>query len=165
MLWCPGPPLSPARTSSPASPLSRPSMAEPVGDLQPWFMARVRGLYPHLPGTRPPCTQQYTRPPCWYLSRPPSLSPVGGYQGLSQSPGYGVGGVTTVWPDAGPWLGGLCGSPRLSVGSSSSLNQHQLLSPMYQPSVGLYQQSSPIGSPAFCFHCLQYGSVYTISKV
>ena len=75
MLWCPGPPLSPARTSSPASPLSRPSMAEPVGDLQPWFMARVRGLYPHLPGTRPPCTQQYTRPPCWYLSRPPSLSP------------------------------------------------------------------------------------------
>ena len=75
MLWCPGPPLSPARTSSPASPLSRPSMAEPVGDLQPWFMARVRGLYPHLPGTRPPCTQQYTRPPCWCLSRPPSLSP------------------------------------------------------------------------------------------
>ena len=75
MLWCPGPPLSPARTSSPASPLSRPSMAEPVRDLQPWFMARVRGLYPHLPGTRPPCTQQYTRPPCWYLSRPPSISP------------------------------------------------------------------------------------------
>ena len=71
MLWCPGPPLSPARTSSPASPLSRPSMAEPVGDLQPWFIAGKRAVPTSaLPGTRPPCTQQYTRPPL--LVRPSS---------------------------------------------------------------------------------------------
>jgi hypothetical protein len=35
---------TPARTSSPASPLSRPSMAEPVGDLQPWFIAGKRAV-------------------------------------------------------------------------------------------------------------------------
>ena len=90
---------------------------------------------------------------------------VGGYQGLSQSPGCGVGGESTVWPDAHPWLGDLCGSPGLSIGSSSGLNQQQSQFPMYQPSVGLYQPNSPIGRPAFCFHCLQYGSVFTISPV
>jgi hypothetical protein len=98
-----------------------------------------------------------------------SQSSVGGYgQGLSQSPGYGVGGVSgvsTVWPDARTFSGGLCGSPELYVGSSSNLNQHHSLSPSYQPSVGLCQSNSPIGRPAYCFHCLQYGSVYTISPV
>ena len=122
-----------------------------------------------------------------------SQAPVGGYgQGLGQSPGWGVSGVSspavwpdarllgggvgmctptgwpdagqvgggggmstpTVWPDAGSLGGGLCGSP----GSSSGYNQYQSLSPMYQP-------SSPSGNPAFCFHCLQYGSVYTITQV
>ena len=66
------------------------------------------------------------------------------------------GGVSrpTVWTDAGPFGGGLCGSP----GSSSGFNQYQSLSPMYQP-------NSPSGKPAFCFHCLQYGSVYTITPL
>ena len=141
---------SPADTLPPA-PVTVPAVPEPQRYYQPSAPEFGDGT----------TSNTYSLPMLCSTSQPS----VGGYQGLSQSPGYGVGGVTTVWPDAGPWLGGLCGSPRLSVGSSSSLNQHQLLSPMYQPSVGLYQQSSPIGSPAFCFHCLQYGSVYTISKV
>ena len=97
-----------------------------------------------------------------------SISPplVGGYQGLSQSPSCVVGGVSTGWQNAHPILGGLSDSPGLNIGSSSGLSQHQSLSPMYQPSVGLYQPTSPVGRPpAFCFHCLQYGSVYTISPV
>ena len=139
-------------STSSAAPVTLPAVPEPQGYYQP--PAQVCG-----DGTT---SNTYSLPMLCSISQPS----VGGYQGLSQSPGYGVGGVPTVWVDAG--LGSLCGSPGLSVGSSSSLNQHQLLSPMNQPSIGLYQPNSPTGRlppPAFCFHCLQYGSVYTISPV
>ena len=136
--------ISPADTLPPA-PVTESAVPEPQGYYQP--SAPVCG-----DGTT---SNTYSLPMLCSISQPS----VEGYQGL-------IGGVSTVvWPDAHPWLGSLRGSPGLSIGSSSGLNQQQSLSPMYQPSVGLYQPNSPIGRPAFCFHCLQYGSVYTISPV
>ena len=141
--------ISPVDTQPPV-PVTVPAVPEPQGYHQP--PAPVYG-----DGTT---SNTYSLPMLCSISQPP----VGGFQGLSQSPVCGVGGMSTVWSDAG--LGGLCGSPGLSIGSSSGFNQQQSLSPMYQPSVGLYQPTSPVGRPpAFCFHCLQYGSVYTISPV
>ena len=142
--------ISPAATL-PQAPSSVSAVPEPHGYYQPPAPACGDGT----------TSTAYSLPMLCSISQPL----VGGYQGLSQSPGCGVGGVSTVWPEVHPWLVGLSGSPGLSIGSSSGLNQQQSLSPMYQPSVGQYQPNSPSGRPAFCFHCLQYGSVYTISPV
>ena len=60
--------------------------------------------------------------------------------------------------------------------STSGFMPHSSLSPCYQSSVGqseglsIYHRQllspAPLGvRPAYCFHCLQFGSVYTINPV
>ena len=67
--------------------------------------------------------------------------------------------------------------PHLSqmfYGSTSGTMPHSSLSPSYQSSVSqneglsmykpqLVPPASPCGTPAYCFHCLQFGSVFTIN--
>ena len=65
-----------------------------------------------------------------------------------------VGGVSTMWQDARLLGGGL------AVLVCELGVQADTIS-----SVGLYQPNSSFGKPPFSVHCLQYGSVYTISPV
>ena len=94
--------------------------------------------------------------------------------------GYVGGG----WPEARPTTGynNMPSTAKSNIGlfygSTSGIMHHSSLSPRYQSSVGqndglfLYQQQVPPapdppggGRPAYCFHCLQFGSVYTINPV
>lgn len=85
--------------------------------------------------------------------------------------------ASSVWPEARPMmgLGGNLHQPGLFNGSYSGLLTPPSLSPAPQSSFGWsvgvpsYQpQPHPVqlnGSPAYCFHCLQFGKVYNISPV
>ena len=102
-----------------------------------------------------------------------SITPswTGGYVGVTSTPG---------WPDARP-LGGLDSNMSQSshqyFGSSSGSPNHSSLSSSPQYGMGLpvpllFQSqpnpavpAPPVGRPAYCFHCLQYGSVYAIYPV
>ena len=60
----------------------------------------------------------------------------------------------------------------LPFGSTSGYPNLLALSPSPQSSIGFVssyqtppQPPSPSGSPAYCFHCMQYGAVYTINQV
>ena len=84
-----------------------------------------------------------------------------------------VGGWTTGWPEARPMMGLNFNMPQSSYvycgGNSTSMNQTSLSpSSQYMPGCqeGMPQPPhTPGGSPAFCYHCLQYGAVYTINLV
>ena len=98
--------------------------------------------------------------------------PAGGYVGGG---GQGLAG----WSEARPTPGySNIPSPQSNVGlfygSTSGIMPHSSLSPSYQSSVGqseglsMYQHQllspAPLGGrPAYCYHCLQFGSVYTIN--
>ena len=83
--------------------------------------------------------------------------------------------ASSVWPEARPMMGlsGNLNQPGLFNGSYSGYLTPPSLSPIPQSrwSVGFpsYQpQPQPVqlnGSPAYCFHCLQFGKVYNISPV
>ena len=95
-----------------------------------------------------------------------------------------TGGVTstpsTGWPEARPAFGlesSMSQSPHIYSGSSSGLSNQLSLSFSPQYGMGLHvpllfqPQPSPVvpptpgGRPAYCFHCLQYGSVFSITPV
>ena len=90
--------------------------------------------------------------------------------GLGTGP---VGGWSTGWPEARPMMGLNFNMPQSSYvycgGNSTSMNQTSLSpSSQYMPGCqeGMPQPPyTPGGSPAFCYHCLQYGAVYTINLV
>ena len=101
---------------------------------------------------------------------------------LSSSPQYST--ESTIWPvgwsEARPMMGygwdGMQLLPSgLPIGSTSGTYNFLALPPSPQSSIGSmppYQpqpqppSSGPLpGSPAFCFHCLQYGAVFTINPV
>ena len=95
----------------------------------------------------------------------------GGFVGVTSTPG---------WPDARP-VGAFDSNRSQSshpyFGSSSGSPYHTSLSSSSQYGVGLpntmlFQSqpnpaapAPPVGTPAYCFHCLQYGSVFTIYPV
>ena len=98
----------------------------------------------------------------------------GGYAGVVTSP------PSTGWPEARPASGlesSISQSPHLYSGSPSGLSNQLSLSfspqygmglpvPMFiQPHPLPVVPSTPGGRPAYCFHCLQYGSVFTINPV
>ena len=61
----------------------------------------------------------------------------------------------------GPWS--TSGSMNLSALSPSSQpSAWSTILPPYQPQ---HQPVPQVGSPAYCFHCMQYGAVFTISSV
>ena len=102
------------------------------------------------------------------------------YPTLCSSPVSIVGDVSGSmgWSDARPMLGyGMQQtSPGLFSGSSSgSMNQSTLSSnvqtsglyglPMIQPQPQPHH-GAPYGErPAYCFHCLQFGTVFTVNPV
>ena len=84
--------------------------------------------------------------------------------------------ASSVWPESRPTVGwgdtGSLHQPGLFNGSSSTFLTQPMLSPIPQSSFGWdvgvpsYQpqpQPQMNGSPAYCFHCLQFGRVYNIS--
>ena len=91
---------------------------------------------------------------------------------LSSMPSPGVGGCgwTPEWPDARPTMGYSSWSPGSSYGSTSGFTQSPTLSPIPTPgwndaTIMFQPNQHPAGTPAYCFHCLQYGSVFTVSPV
>ena len=83
-------------------------------------------------------------------------------------------GWSTGWPEARPMVGLNCNMPQSShlyCGGTSTFNNQQSLSPSSQYIMGCQEGMSqpphtPTGSsPAYCYHCLQYGAVYTINLV
>ena len=85
-------------------------------------------------------------------------------------------GATTRWPEARPMLVLGNNTPQSThmycESTSGSQNQQSLsLSPQYSVGwpvgVPVYQPQllpvQPGGRPAYCFHCLQFGTVYTIN--
>ena len=99
-----------------------------------------------------------------FLGRPMSV----GWSEARPVPGYG-------WDQPAVWNGTMPQpSPGLSSRSTSGYLNLSSLSPTLQFSNGWStevptQQLQPIpvspGSPGFCFHCLQYGTVFTINRV
>ena len=91
--------------------------------------------------------------------------------GLSTGSG---GGWSTGWPEARPVMELNFSMPQSSFmycgGNSTSMNQSSL-SPSSQYITGCQEgmpqppHSPTGGSPAYCYHCLQYGAVYTINLV
>ena len=98
---------------------------------------------------------------------------------LSSNPQYNRDSTTwpVGWSEARPMMGyrwdGMPLLPSgLPIGSTSGTYNFLALSPSPQSSIGsvpLYQPQpqppSPGGSPAYCFHCMQYGAVFTIRPV
>ena len=98
-----------------------------------------------------------------------SITPpwTGGYVGVTSTPG---------WPDARPVRGfdsNMSQASHQYFGSSSGSPNHSALSSSPQYGMGLpvpllFQSqpnpvpAPPVGMPAYCFHCLQYGKVFTI---
>ena len=86
--------------------------------------------------------------------------------------------VTPGWPEARPVLETdkfTHHSSHLYCGSTSGFSNQPSLSPSSQYSV-VWPVSVPVmspqppmvspgGSPAYCFHCMQFGSVFTVSPV
>ena len=74
-------------------------------------------------------------------------------------------GLGTGWPEAGP----MTPPNHLYYGSTSGPMNPQTLSSIspYSLGVSVFQPNPPqvptIGSPAYCFHCLQFGRVFTVS--
>ena len=80
------------------------------------------------------------------------------------------GGVASPgWPEARPLLDGKSDSPQLINVSTSGFQNLPSLSPSLQFGVNnalpVFQQQHPPVTPAYCFHCLQFGSVFTINPV
>ena len=83
----------------------------------------------------------------------------------------------TGWSEARPEMGkmweGMTLLPSgLPIGSTSGYPHLLALSPTPQSRVGFVQSfqtppqpPSPSGTPAYCFHCMQYGAVFTINLV
>ena len=100
---------------------------------------------------------------------------------LSSSPQSFLGSTSgpVWWPEARPvmrnsrWEGMTLLQSGLQSGSTSGHLNSLALSPSPQSSIGFvspYHQTppqppSPSGSPAYCFHCMQYGAVFTINQV
>ena len=95
----------------------------------------------------------------------PTLCP----DALPWPPVCSVGGVATRGrPDAWPWLGVHLSKTSyiFNEGTSGLLNQTSQFS-THQSCVVLpfYQQQTLPVVPAYCFHCLQFGSVFTTNPV
>ena len=121
--------------------------------------SNLPALAPHLTTVPPPGS--YTLPPSWGSPGSPPMI-------CATTPtwtGCGfVGG--TGWPEAGP----MTPPNHLYYGSTSgSINPQSLSScSPYSVGVSVFQPNPPVpptGSPAYCFHCLQFGSVFTVSPV
>ena len=121
--------------------------------------SNLPALAPQLTTVPPPGS--YTLPPSWGSPGSPPMI-------CATTPtwtGCGfVGG--TGWPEAGP----MTPPNHLYYGSTSgSINPQSLSScSPYSVGVSVFQPNPPVpptGSPAYCFHCLQFGSVFTVSPV
>ena len=107
--------------------------------------------------------------------------PLDGVNRTSTSPPWACGccagsvsGWSTGWPIARPMVGLNCNKTQFShvyCGGTSTFNNQQSLSPSYQCILGCQEgMSQPPhtptdNSPAYCYHCLQYGAVYTMNLV
>ena len=112
---------------------------------------------------------------CQQVPQTATTSSMNNYPTLCSSPVSIVGDVSGSmgWSDARPMLGyGLQQTPPglFSRSSSGSMNQSTLSSnvqtsglygmPMTQP-----QPQPHHAAPAYCFHCLQFGTVFTVNLV
>ena len=107
-------------------------------------------------------------PPLGTFTLPPSfgISPMTCATTPTWTGGGQVGeGLGTGWPEAGP----MTPPNHLYYGSTSGPMNPQTLSSIspYSLGVSVFQPNPPqvptIGSPAYCFHCLQFGRVFTVS--
>ena len=123
-----------------------------------------------IPAPSTPLLCAVTIPPAW---QSPGSPPMACATAPTWSGGY-CEGEGTRWPDAG--LHSSTPSAHLYFGSTSGSSNPQTLSSSSQYSVGwpvdmsmfqptLPQPTPPSGSLAFCFHCLQFGKVFTVSPV